>query len=306
MYVINTIAPVFIAIALGFALRRGRFLTDELIKGINRLAYWVALPALLFSKIAAAPDITSGAGKALAVVLVGIGGCIVAGYIVAKVFHMPAGQRGTFVQASFRGNLTFMGLAVVLYAFPDNQAAQTTAVLTLAPIVPIHNFVAVIVLLTGQHRLSASAVGKMARQIATNPMLLACVAGIGWSLAGWSVPTAADRTLGVIGQLALPAALIAIGGSLAAAKFAGKTLYAVLAATIKVALAPALGYLAAVVIGAEPHEAAVALIFLACPTAVASYILADQLDGDSTLASGAIVISTVLSIISLSVVLALV
>jgi len=308
MHVVNTVAPVFLVIALGFALRRGGFLTAQFITGMTRLAYWVGLPALLFQKVAVAEQIEKGFGNSFVIVLAGIGGCIAVAYIAARLVRMPASQSGAFVQAAFRGNMTFMGLAIVLYAFGGDQGhpAQTIAVLTLAPIVPVHNILAVTVLLAARHKLSWSAVGKIARQIATNPLLLACAAGMVWSLAGLELPAAADRALSIAGQFALPVALIAIGGTLAQAKLTGRIGRSALAAVIKVGVAPVVGCLAAMAIGAGPTETAVALILLACPTAVASYVLTDQLDGDAALASGAIVVSTILSIVSLSVVLAVV
>jgi predicted permease len=308
MYIINTIAPVFVIIALGFALRRSGFLTGDLVKGINRLAYWVGLPALLFYKTATAPEITAAAGKSLVIVLIGTAACMLAAYVVAFIFRTPGKQTGAFVHGAFRGNLTFMGLAVILYAFSNadettSRTAQTIAVLTIAAMVPIQNLLAVTVLLTARHRLNLSGFVKIAGQVATNPMLLACLTGIAFSLTPWELPVPAGRTLALVGQFALPVALLAIGGTLAEAKFAGRAMLSVIAAVIKVGLAPTLGYLAAVALNASPIETAVALIFLACPTAIASYILTDQLEGDATLASGAIVVSTVLSVVSLSVVL---
>ena len=59
MHVLDTLAPVFAVIALGAALRRTGFVSDELLRGLNRVVYWVALPALLFGKIATAPEIGS-------------------------------------------------------------------------------------------------------------------------------------------------------------------------------------------------------------------------------------------------------
>ena len=88
---------------------------------------------------------------------------------------------------------------------------------------------------------------------------------------------------------------------LASAKIRGRVLYSTAAALIKTAVAPAVGYAAALGLGLGREQAAVAIILLATPTAVASYILTDQLDGDATLAAGAIVLSTFMSIVSLSV-----
>jgi predicted permease len=58
--------------------------------------------------------------------------------------------------------------------------------------------------------------------------------------------------------------------------------------------------------GAGTTETGVALILLATSTAVAGYVLADQMDGDSALAANAVAVSTLLSPISLGIVIALI
>ena len=44
MHVLNTLAPVFLIIALGATLRKTGFLNDTFIAGMNRFAYFVGLP----------------------------------------------------------------------------------------------------------------------------------------------------------------------------------------------------------------------------------------------------------------------
>lgn len=307
MHIVNTLAPVFLLIALGAALRRTGFVSPDLLRGINRLAYWVGLPALLFSKIAVSPAVSPAAVNVFLVVLIGTGVCVAVCYLAAALLRMRGEQTGPFVQAGFRGNLAYVGLAVVLYAFSESGGdargaeAQTMAILALAPTVVIYNIAAVVVLLIGRHRMGAGAARKIAVGIVTNPLLIASAAGIAWSLAGWRLPLLAARTLSVTGQFALPAALLGIGGMLASAKIGGRVLYSTAAALIKTAVAPTVGYAAALALGLGREQAAVAIILLATPTAVASYILTDQLGGDATLAAGAIVLSTFMSIVSLSV-----
>ncbi len=312
MYVINTLAPVFLVIALGALLRRSGLLSAELVGGITRLAYWVGLPALLFYKIATAPQIDFAAGGAFVIILIGTLACIGASYALAALLGTGGKQTGAFVQAAFRGNLTYVGLAVIFNAFSQSgddavtQSAQTTAILALAPIVVFYNITAVTVLLAGQHRMNLSAVGKILRGIVTNPILLACVGGIVYSRAGWKLPIFAERTLGVVGPFALPAALLGIGGTLVAAKIRGRVLYSLLAAIIKVGVAPAVGALAAMLLGATHLETTVAMIMLSCPTATASYVLAGQLGGDETLTAAAIVLSVLFSIVPLAIAVSLI
>ncbi len=45
------VLPVFIVIALGFGLKKTGLLREDFIYDLNRLIYYIALPALLFYKI---------------------------------------------------------------------------------------------------------------------------------------------------------------------------------------------------------------------------------------------------------------
>ncbi|MFP3938056.1 MAG: AEC family transporter, partial [Phycisphaerae bacterium] len=274
------------------------------LRGLNRLVYWVALPALLFGKIVTAPAIGPEAGESFAIALAGTMAAVVVGLAVAAALRVPGQSVGTFVQASFRGNLAYVGLPVVLHAFDGNPQAETLAVLTLAPLVPIYNVVAVVVLLASRHKLSRSAVRKMLLQIATNPLLLSCLAGLAVSAAGAGIPTAADRTLDVLAGLTLPAALLAVGGALVGARLRGRVLQSTSAAMVKLAIAPAVGLLTAYLLSAGREETFVGLILLACPTAVASHVLADQLGGDGDLSAATIALTTVLSIVPLTIIVA--
>jgi len=194
------------------------------------------------------------------------------------------------------------------------------------------------VLLAGQHKMGWPAVRRIAWQIVTNPLLLACVAALAYLPLGRPLPTAIARTGAVLGQAALPLALLCVGAALVGTRelrqggatgsrradstglpqadpdasrrgecpFRGRLGYALAAGAIKVGVAPLAGFAAARAFGVGPGETAISLILLACPTAVASYVLAEQLDGDHTLSAAAVVISTLFSIVALSVVVALI
>ena len=314
MYILNVLAPVFLVIALGFVLRRARFASDEVFGGMSRLAYWVGLPCLLIHKIAGASFDVAGSFDTFWLVLIGMLASLVVSGALAWVLTMRRDQVGAFIQASFRGNLAFVGLAVILSAFsvlpgggPETLArAERAAVLTFGPIVPIYNIAAVLVLLAFRHKLSVRSLVTMILQVASNPLLIACVIGMAVSLGGWSLPGPIARTLEVLGRFALPLALLCVGGKIAATKLAGQIRLPALAALIKLTVGPIVGYFAAGWLGVDRIETAVALIMLACPTAVASYVLTEQLGGDSALSAGAVVVSTILSLASLAAVVAII
>ena len=270
--------------------------------------YWVALPCLLFREFARTKDY-SGGGQTLLLVLAGMIACIAVGYLAAVILRLPGAKVGTFVQGSFRANLAYVGLAVISYAFegPQRDEAFKLGVIVLAGTAPVYNVIAVVVLLASRHRLGLAAARKLAVSIVTNPIIIACAAGAGFSLLagplGIRLPIVADKALGMVGQSALPLALFCIGGALAATSIRGRAAPSLAAAIIKTSVGPAIGALVAMWMNIGAMETRVALILLACPTAVASYVLSEQLDGDGPLAAGIIVTSTVLSLAALTLVL---
>lgn len=308
MHVFHSLAPVFAILALGFALRRLGFVTPDLIRGTNRLVYWIGLPCVLFAKISDAPIRPGERGDAILVLLCCTAVCMAAGYLAAWCFGARGGTVGTVVQAAFRGNLAFVGLPVIIYSSAHGDADPTVpvAVILLSALVPLYNIFAVTALLASQHRLGAAAVRKVLLELATNPLVLAALGGVAWSLGGLSMPISLGRTLDALGQMALPLALLGVGAGLELRRVRDRDRgLTILASLIKVGLGPAAGYLLAGIVGLSPVETRIVCVYLACPTAAASYVLADQLGGERSLAAGTVALSTVLSLASLSLALLL-
>lgn len=315
MYILNTLAPVFLIILLGAILQKIDFLNPQLSRQNNRLVYWIALPCLLFNKTAQAEIAGDSALKISSVLILGAISCMILAYLISGLLHLPGASTGAFVQASFRGNLAYIGLPVVSYALSEFSAhnsvigslngeqIQSLAILSFAPLVPFYNALAVFALVTGSNQTQQSWL-SLVRSIITNPLLLACALGLSWGFLGLPLPLALSKTLQTIGQMALPLALLGIGVSLATTKVRGTITIPTVAAFIKVVFAPILGLLLANWLGLSNIERAIALLYLACPTAIASYIMAQQLGGDEVITSNSIVLSTLLSALVLAIVLA--
>ena len=308
MQIINILAPVFLIIVLGVLLKRTNFLSAEFVSGLNNLVYWIGLPCLLFYEIVIAKYDGVAAKTTFLVVLGGMAGSIVAGYLIAGLLKIPAGAVGTFVQGAFRGNLMYIGLPIVLYSFAfdtQKEAMTNTAVLVLAFIIPIYNIAAVIVLLASQHRIDRLIFGKILGQLVTNPLVIATAAAFLYKWAFGDLHLWLGRTISAIGNIALPLALLGIGGTLAEGKIAGRQGPALVASVIKCFVTPAVGLLLVYLLGLNSNEARIALIYLACPAAVVSYVMADQLEGDPKMAAATVLVSTCISVLSLGAVLAI-
>ncbi|MBS0662615.1 MAG: AEC family transporter [Verrucomicrobia bacterium] len=309
MQILNILAPVFLMIGLGAWLQRSGFVSPDFLKEANRVTYWLGLPALVFSQLASSVHELGGAQRVLVVMFAATGLSIAAGYLGAVLLRVPGGVVGTFVQASFRGNLAFVGLPII-YSFPDQPVAsgvslRTAAIVTVAPMMVFYNVAGVVVLLVSQHRFGWAMLKPLVRQLATNPPLLATVAGLTFAFAGWSLLPALDKTFTALGEMALPLGLLGVGGSLALASAGKGWRLPFSCAVIKTLVTPLLGWAVAAACGLAGLELKTVLILLACPTAVVSYTIALELKGDGNLASGAIVASVLTSLVSLALVIAL-
>ena len=309
MHVLNSLLPVFLIIALGKALTRTSFFTADLARNINRLTYWVALPALLLNKISNSVFTGDEVYRiSIPLILATLGSALIA-IVLAKIMGLSRQSSGAFIQGSSRANNAFVGLPVILYSLTaGNPHIEAVATLALAPAIVFYNIFSVTVLLTygdQKHKRTGEIIRLFITQLLSNPLLLACAGGLAINLMGITFPTAIDRTLSALGNAALALALLSIGSSLSFKGLSKGLSASVLSASIKVFIQPLIGLGLALLIGLPPIERQMLLIYLACPTAVASYVLADIFNSDRDLAGHIIVISTLLSAISLSLIIAL-
>lgn len=306
--VFNTLVPVFLLIAIGAWLQRSGLVSAGFLKEANRVTYWLGLPALLFSQLAGSFHETGGAQLMLVTMAVATAGVIAIAYGVAWAMRVPAAAVGTFVQGAFRGNLAFIGLPIV-FAMPETpvgggMSVRAAAVVVVGPMMVAYNFVAVVVLLLSQHKLGWAMVRPFARQLLTTPPLLATLAGIGFAVAGWSLPSAVDKTFMALGEMALPLGLLGVGGALMTVErnVGGRAAWG--AALLKTVLSPLVGWCIGRALGLGGTELKLVMVFMTTPTAIVSYTMALELKGDEGLASGTIVLSVAASIATLATILA--
>ena len=302
MNILQTLLPLLLLVALGTALARIRFLGTSFMADLNKLAFWVALPALLFRSIVHADTPGPQTFHLLNALLCATGIAAGVGWLVAMLLRLPPASRGTLAQSAFRGNLAYIGIPVLSYAFagsPDEHESFATGVIVMALLLALYNIHAVVVLQASRSGGSQPFLRTAARSILTNPLLISGMAGLPFALTHTRLPLFIDRALEALAGSAVPIALLCIGGSLAHAKLGRHLNGIVAAALLKTAVLPVITLLLIPAFHLHPAEIRIALVVAACPTAAAAYVMARQMDGDEPLASGSIVLSTILSAVSL-------
>ncbi len=316
--VLAILFPVFAMLVLGAALRHVGFLGDVFAEGLNRLVFYGALPCLLVGSISASDPIAGSGTASLALALSTVGIAAVA-WIAAVPMGVARASRPSFCQSVFRSNNAYVGIPVMALAFAGTRYetdGMAVAMLTLAPCLLLYNGMAVIVLTRPDE--SAPPLRRLARVcvgILKNPLVLACLAGLAllglrlWLGIGpkeWaSSPNPFLKTIRLFGTMATPGSLIALGATLTPERLRASLADAHKAALLKLVVCPLLGLGVCALLGLPPLHRFIVVCYLACPSAVASYVMAEAMGGDARLAGSAVALTTLYSAFSLAAVLLL-
>jgi predicted permease len=298
--ILETLAPLALLIALGSVLAHIKFLGEAFINDLNKLAFWVALPAMIFTSASNEIGAVRQVWMIFAVLVVATLAITFIAWIASHALGLPGTARGTLAQSAFRGNLAYIGLPVLTNSFTLTTPAiakeiMTTVVIVMVLTMAFYNILAVIVLQASQRANGNGSLGRTLRSIATNPLMLAGLLGLAVPLLHLRLPSFVQSALQSLGTAAIPLALLCIGGSLVMAPLRGKFAWIIAAAAMKTAVLPLLVFLLTRAAGFDPVAQRIALVFSSCPTAAASFVMARQMGGDEVLASGSIALSTLLS-----------
>lgn len=304
MIVLDSIFPVFGIILLGAVLKKCQLTTDEFLTVSDKLVYYVFFPAMLFWKIGGASEVPIDwpmyAASVIALTL-----AFILSIICIRAFKVTDYQAGTFSQSCYRFN-TYIGMAVVLNALGDD-AVGIFGIL-IGVMIPLINLMAVSSLIWYSNKAYSTRDRNrlLVRSLISNPLILGCAAGIVYRNSYDQFPVFVDNTLRLTSFVTLPLALLSIGGNLSFSGFRRHLNVGLLAAAIKLVALPVCGYMLLTAFNITGMNFRVAMVYFALPASTAIFVLSSQLNSDTGLASASIVISTILSVLSLTLVLAIV
>jgi hypothetical protein len=304
MIIINTLFPLLAMMALGYMLKNRGMTSDEFLRTLDRLVYYIFFPVMLFWKTAkpTGPD-TSGTGLLLAV-LVTVCLASVISYVYIRKTKMADKDVGSFFQASFRFN-TYIGMATVLTVLGE-EGVRLFSIL-IGCLIPVINVFSVCVLIwhSGRTPSMGQRLWLLLRALISNPLIIGCAAGLLLSGTGYRLPAFIDNFLALTASMTLPLALISMGGTLTFSGISRHWPNALAAAAIKLMIMPVTGYIVLMLFSVSDTAFRTGMIYFSLPTSTAIAVLSAQLNSDVELASTAVMVSTLLSFISLSVTLIL-
>ncbi|MDJ0831551.1 MAG: AEC family transporter [Desulfobacterales bacterium] len=298
--ILHTIIPIFAIISLGMLVRVSGIIKPAFMVPANRLVYYLALPAMIFRALSKASFKAQFNLDVLVICLVAILFVYGLTWLIGRLSRLNPRQIGPFVQSAMHGNLGYIGLAVAFYYL--GQEGFVKAGIIAGSMMILQNFLSVVILQIYASRLSLlHQPSTLILKIIGNPVILAALAGIVFSSANIPVPLIIDRSLGILGGLALPMALLIIGASLSFEKMWSQLGLVGLSAGFKLFVLPLLGLVAFKMLGLTPSDYLPGLILLATPTATVAYVLAKEMGSNSDFIVATISITTLASAVTFAV-----
>lgn len=295
--------PFFAIIALGYGSGRTGFFTPEATAYLTRFVFYFALSAMLFrfsanlslAEILDWPFVYAYLSATMVIYLLATA--------VALLRRVSIEEAAVEAQCAVIGNVGFLGIPMLVLLLGEAAIGPVMIVLAIDLIV----FGSLIVIL-----ISGSRDGRMRLVILRtvgigllkNPMIVSIVLGLGVSALALPIPGPANAFLSTLGAAATPGALFAIGASLAS-KSAERIAVAGWLSFAKLVLHPAAVAVAALVVfDVAPYAAGVMITAAALPVAGNVYILAQHYGVAPSRVSASILISTAVSIVTVSAVIA--
>ncbi len=286
-----TVLPVFVLISVGYAGRRLSILGPRTGDGLSDYVFTLAVPCLLFRTLARAEIPAVQPWGYWIAYFTGVAVCWALAMLVAsRVFRRSGPATVACGFAAAQSNTVLVGIPVILKAF--GEAGAVPLALLLAVHLPVTMTAAT---LLAEGRGASPAV--ILRKLATHPIIIGIILG---SLFRPLVPVAPDVLWTVVDGLAataVPCALICLGIALHSYGLeSGLKLPAILSA-LKLLLHPLIVFLLATrVFDMPPAWSGVAVMFAACPCGINAYLFAERYKEGMAEASTAIALSTLLSV----------
>ena len=281
IYSINATVPIFLVMIIGWFIKQIGLIDDHFANVANRYVFKVALPALLFRDLSKSDF--KGKFDPQFVLYCSI--------VTILMFSL-------------------VWIATEIIAIIQNLYGNAgMAPLMIVAAVPLFNIFAVVVLTFKAHPADSSEAVKAGRgnnikkafvNILKNPIIIGIVLGFISSMLNMKYPAIINKTIESLAQTATPIALICIGAGFEGRKALKKIKPTIIATFIKLIGLAAVFIPVAVFLGFRNQELVAALIMLASPTTVTSYVMAKSMDNDEVLSSSIIVLTTVLSSITLT------
>ena len=294
LFSLNTVFPLLVMMAVGFAARRVGVISESAARQINACVFKIFLPLLLCfnimdTELGASTDVRTLLYAFVTTLL-----CFGVLFFATPRLCRDRASCGVLIQGIARSNYAIFGIPLVMMMYPEGDTS--IAVLMVAVVVPVFNVLSTVALMVfGGEKGSP---WRIVKGVLLNPLILGTLAGFLLWYFRVPIPSLIETPLRSLGSIATPLALFILGASLDFSKARANSKLLVISVTGRLVVVPLIFLSLAVALGIRDVSLAALIAVYASPTSVSSFPMAQQMGGNGDLAGGQVVFTTVFSILT--------
>lgn len=293
--------PFFALIGLGYWAGRTRFFSAEATAYLTKFVFYFALSAMLFRFSANLSLAEVWDSRLIAAYLWGTAFVYAIASLVGFLRGLDVATNGIEAQCAVIGNTGFLGVPMLTLLLGPEAIGPVLLALTVDMII-FSSLIVILIVGSREGQLRLATLKIVGLGLLKNPMIVAITLGFLWSGFGIPIPVPLNEFLAILGGAATPGALFAIGASLAS-KSAERIEIAGWLTFCKLVLHPLfVAFGALFLFGVDPYKAGVIIATAALPVAGNVYMLAQHYGVAPQRVSAAILVSTTVSIVTISLV----
>ncbi len=291
IFSINVVLPIFLLMCIGAFLRKIKLIDKVFLEKANNFAFSALLPVLLFNNIYKS-NISDSVNIKLIIFAVGIILFIVGMlFIIVPRIEKDNRNRGVIIQGLHRSNFVLFGIPLSMNIFGEANLGTVTTLTAI--IIPLYNFLAVIIL--DWYSNDKSNYKKVIISVIKNPLIIGSVIGIVFSALNIKLPGFLEKTVSDVSGMATPLALMVLGGDIEVKNINKNFKYISVVTIGKLLIMPAFVIISALIVGFRGVELGALFSMMAPSISVSSYTMALQYDCNAELAGQLVFITTLFS-----------
>ncbi len=293
----QAVMPIFILMLVGYIIKKLRIADKKSFDAMNKLNFKIFLPMLLFYNIYSTKSTDIFNLRLVIFTIVAVFVIFILGYVAVLFLTKENKKRGVMLQSFFRANYAILGIPLVGYICGDKTTGLAS--LMVAVVIPVFNVLAVVALERFREGNNKLDILKLLKGIVTNPLIIGSVLGVIVFVAGIKFPSLIEKSIKDIASISTPLAIIVLGAVFEFSDIKGTFRENAITVAARLVIVPLMVIPTAVACGFTGEALACLLVIFGAPVAVSSFAMAQQMDGDESLAVQTITTSTVFCLITL-------
>jgi predicted permease len=292
---INNLLPIFLAAGAGFLLSQWLPIDP---KTLSSITFYIFSPCLVFTLLTQSQ---LSYLELFNIILFTIACFCVIGlltWFLGRSFRLERTTLAAVMITAMFMNAGNYGLPATSFAFGEKALAYASLVFVTNAV--LTNTAGVVIVSMG-----SSGFKRALKNLITLPTLYGLILAIIFMRTGWAIPLPIERTAKILGDASIPALLVMMGIQFHSIQLKGKIKPLTLASAMRLLVGPIVALLLSPIFGLHGPARQAAVLESAMPTAVITTVLATQFDTEPSFVSAVVAITTILSVVTLTPLLAL-